>query len=111
FKGHAAEGTRPQPLLAHFGVHGAGVHRPRHRRTPVASVGWRHILRRVSAKLLQAVRAAEGVRYALVYLRACCLVRVNCHAANWVLHREALLCIYIWHSAKLSLVIGPRAAG
>src|SRR5215831_7828881 len=68
FKGHAAAGTGPWPLLAHFRMHGAGVHRPSHRCTPVGIVGWRHILRRISAKLLQTVGAAESVRYAIVDL-------------------------------------------
>src|SRR5262245_49630437 len=91
FKGHATDGAGARPILAHLRVHGAGVYRPRHRYTPVGIVSWRHILRRVSAKLLQAVGAAESIRYAIVGLRSRCLVRVYRHAANWILHSETLL--------------------
>jgi len=41
------------------------------------------------------VGAAESVRYAIVDLCSCRLVRVHCHAANWVLHSETLLYIYV----------------
>ena len=63
FEGHTTDGAAARFGAHNLGVHGTGVHRPRHRRTPVAIGGWRHILRRVSAKFLQAVGAAEDVRY------------------------------------------------
>src|SRR5262249_52794918 len=52
FEGHPADGTRAWPILAHLGMHGTGIHPPRHRYTPVGIVSWRYILRWVSAKLL-----------------------------------------------------------
>ena len=45
---------------------------------------------------------------AIVDLCARCLVRVYCHAAHWVLHSEALLCIDVRYFAELSLVHGIR---